>query len=361
MTDSSSQFNSTKDSILFSSLNLEKDSIDAMTTTIHLQTSPLTSNASSPLSPTLLSFKSVQENDLKVLKQYILNLENILENNETQYGIIRKKLQEYLEMDSMRRTPGPEKVTSRFSELEVEPLKPKKLSLFRSDPLIYNFKVPPESFGTYLFGPDANQKIFALLANKKWLFSFVTLAICSLPILYLVLLLKINPWWGIFLFTGAIFYGPLILLINPHIFLQLLHSFEFWYVVLNAVAYSVEICILLDDPRMSVPIAQIFGVWWFCCSDAAPPMIRKFGGNLTSMAMITWAITLFCVHYNFFPFLQDRTFNISEMHWTVKQLLYTSSLNLFIYFLRYFIFGFLRPKELMMLRAGVIVEETSVS
>jgi len=183
--------------------------------------------------------------------------------------------------------------------------------------------------------------------------TLVFFAFCAhwFPLFYII---NVNWAYLITIPLTCVVVFPTMFFVDLQIFIHLLQTFEFWYILLNGLAFCIELAILFHDARGIFAWGYANTVLWACCMDAMPKSIRRYASFVTAAVLTSMLINLICVHYSFFPYLHDYSFNIHGTIWTLKQLFSTSCVNASIYLIRYTLLTLWRSRNLIILTSPIV-------
>jgi len=147
---------------------------------------------------------------------------------------------------------------------------------------------------------------------------------------------------------------PIFLLMDIQTFKFLLETWDFWYVTINGLALGIFLSILFRDARITIAGSYSFDLLFCCCMDALPIKIRKFTSLLAFVVSVHFFVSVVCVHYNFYPYLQDWSFEIHGIQWSIRQLFITTAIDAMIYLAKFTVLTLYKSETLMMLRARIV-------
>jgi len=297
-------------------------------TIIHLQKFPSNSTLSSQL-PVLVSF--IHENDLKILKQYIIELENqALANNEENYLNFRRQLVEYLVSSPSTVSSLPESTNSQLRS--------------------YKIQYSKKTVADILF-PQRSQQIYSFLTSKKWVTFLISKgSITFIPLL--LVLFGVVPKELVYLYFFAIIIGTAtgFLTLKVQLVSLLLKCWDFWYFAIQGIVFGVEFCFLFPDHRMVIGLCFTISIFLSCLLDAVASNIRKNSLPYWISCVTYFSILLAGIHYNFFPNIHDYRFQFYTIQWEIRQMIESTLFIIILWSGRWAFFCYKFPNDAIILK-----------
>jgi len=141
--------------------------------------------------------------------------------------------------------------------------------------------------------------------------------------------------------------------INIEILILLFKSWDFWYMVVQAIALSIEFSILLRDHRIVLAVCGSFNCIFCCCLDALPYAYRKHSGPIQLNNGIYALVLLLGIHYDWFPNIIDYQFQFQSIKWEVRQMVESTIFIFLLWSLRFSFFCFVFPNDAIFLKSNI--------
>jgi len=279
-----------------------------------------------------MMFRLYKEGDFACIETYFIQLKNLssLETKEfslvedlkiekDEYFIVRQKLLNYL----LHQNENKEESRTEFPKFTLK-------DKMRTPS--YQFNVYNTTIGDVLLGENKSRKLLNVITSRFFLVIFVFLY-AGISTLGLLTLFDILP--AIISSTTFIFFILLLLLflsLNADICVNVMKTFDFWYLGIQSILGWVCFGLMTNNIRAILSLPSILFFFWIFLLDASPKIIRKYSVIILINSLLCVFLVVLCIHYNYFTNFHNFSFRIGDVEWTTKQV-FTSCLTVIVIYL----------------------------
>jgi len=205
-----------------------------------------------------------------------------------------------------------------------------------------------------IFSKETSQKISSFVSSSTYLRPKTWMCTLLTVLCLLILFGKVPIEYSYLYLVSAICWGSLILTINIEVFFYLLQSWDFLYWCVQIIIFVIEFGLLFPDHRAVLGVSVMVCVLVSSCVDALPSSInRRFGFSIWINATIFYSIMLAGFHYSLFPNIVDYQVHFYSTVWEVRQMIETLLFAIIVWAIRFCIFGYLYPKDIVFFKFNV--------
>jgi len=274
-----------------------------------------------------------QKDEIKILKQYIQDLENTMnEHNRSKYGIIRKKLQEYL-------APS---LQEKLTHLPTYPI-----------------KISSKLISTYFLSSHASERNLDLVCSNifKYLLNVIDISMLAI---FIVCLFGFVPsecsYLPLFMLLARI---PVLFAMNVDTLKLLTRTWDFWYTIGQSSAFCVEAYFLFSDHRKVLGIIAGIVIVISTCLDSLPERFRRLRTLIWLGNASLGIFSLVCLHYDFWPNISHYQFHFYSLEWEDRQMIESTGFVVMAAFLRFAWCSYKYPKDTVFIKLNVKVRQTT--